>query len=97
MFILQESHLFELLTAKYWNHSNQEECIHLKEDEAISFESLGGVFVIVFVAMALSVFIMIRELCNKKNKIGPIDVVPIVALDRKAVNNKIKHMLAKVN
>lgn len=99
MFVLQESHLFELLASKYWNFSNTRKCHQLEEDQAISFHSLEGVFVVVAGAMVLSFGLIIHEICNRRNKVGPIDdVTPIVAVDvHSDVNRKIKQVLAKIN
>lgn len=98
MFILQESHLFEFLTAKYWNYTKTGKCLHSEEDEPISFQSLEKVFVAIVAAMALCVAMIIHEICNKKNKVRPTDVVPVIAVAIQSdVNLKIKNILSKIN
>lgn len=98
MFFLQENHVFELLAAKYWNFSDSRKCQQKEEDEAISFQSLEGVFIIVAGAMVLSIGFILYEICQIRNKVGPKIEKQIVAVDMHSdVNRKIKNVLAKIN
>lgn len=99
MFTLQESHLFDYLTAKYWNYSSYKgECLQSEEDEAISIQSLGGLFIAVLAGMGLSVYYILNDVQKNPNKVGPQAAAPVVAVNMKPdVNNKIRHILAKIN
>lgn len=59
---LQKERFFELLSAKYWNHSARSDCPNSDESEGITLESLGGVFIATLFGLALAMITLVVEI-----------------------------------
>ena len=65
---LQKERFFENLQAKYWNHSNQGDCDQSDDNEGITLESLGGVFIATLFGLALAMITLAAEVFYYKRK-----------------------------
>ncbi|XP_055844793.1 glutamate receptor ionotropic, kainate 3 [Episyrphus balteatus] len=67
---LQRDRYFEGLSAKYWNNSLNKECSRSEDEEGITLESLGGVFIATLFGLALAMITLAAEVVyyKKKNK-----------------------------
>jgi ionotropic glutamate receptor len=65
---LQKSRYLEGLTAKYWNHSVRGDCSDTDEEEGITLESLGGVFIATLFGLALAMITLAGEVIYYKKK-----------------------------
>lgn len=88
---LQKDRYFEELKAKYWNHSRAN-CPLSEEQEGITLESLGGVFIatlfglgLAMVTLALEVFYH-KKKSPKSTKIGTVtQVKPMDSSEQKSI------------
>ncbi|KAL1516519.1 hypothetical protein ABEB36_000426 [Hypothenemus hampei] len=78
---LQKDRFFEELQAKYWNHSAKGDCPSTDDNEGITLESLGGVFIATLFGLALAMITLAGE---------------VLYYRRKAKNDKIKMKKSKV-
>lgn len=67
---LQKERYFESLTAKYWNSSSRGECIHSDDNEGITLESLGGVFIATLFGLALALVTLAVEIILHKRRLN---------------------------
>ena len=58
---LQKERFLEGLTAKYWNSSANSECSTNEDNEGITLESLGGVFIATLFGLALAMLTLAGE------------------------------------
>lgn len=66
---LQKDRFFEDLTAKYWNSSaKSSECPNNDENEGITLESLGGVFIATLFGLALAMVTLVIEVFYYRRK-----------------------------
>ncbi|XP_075214966.1 ionotropic receptor 25a-like [Lycorma delicatula] len=65
---LQKDRYFESLTAKYWNSSNKGTCHNIDDNEGITLESLGGVFIATLFGLGLAMFTLCLEIIYNKRK-----------------------------
>ncbi|XP_059612709.1 glutamate receptor 2 [Phlebotomus argentipes] len=65
---LQKDRVFENLKAKYWNSSAKGQCSDDDENEGISLESLGGVFIATLVGLAIALITLAGEVFYYKRK-----------------------------
>nr|AVH87289.1 ionotropic receptor 1 [Holotrichia parallela] len=65
---LQKDRFFEYLQAKYWNYSKRGECENSDNNEGITLESLGGVFIATLFGLALAMITLIGEVIYYKRK-----------------------------
>ncbi|KAH8272725.1 hypothetical protein KR026_006521, partial [Drosophila bipectinata] len=76
---LQKDRFFEELKAKYWNQSNLRNCPLSEDQEGITLESLGGVFIATLFGLVLAMITLGLEVLyykRKKTKLeGPITQV----------------------
>lgn len=75
---LQKERFFELLSAKYWNQSARGQCESTDDNEGITLESLGGVFIATLFGLALALITLIGEVIyyrRKENSITSSEVV----------------------
>ncbi|KAH8274226.1 hypothetical protein KR018_009078, partial [Drosophila ironensis] len=76
---LQKDRFFEELKAKYWNQSNLRNCPLSEDQEGITLESLGGVFIATLFGLVLAMITLSLEVLyyrRKKNKLeAPITQV----------------------
>ncbi|KAF7269745.1 hypothetical protein GWI33_017263 [Rhynchophorus ferrugineus] len=78
---LQKDRFFEQLQAKYWNHSAKGNCPSTDDNEGITLESLGGVFIATLFGLALAMITLAGEVIyykrkgrtNKNEKKPPLD------------------------
>ncbi|KAJ1521276.1 hypothetical protein ONE63_002957 [Megalurothrips usitatus] len=65
---LQKDRYFESLTAKYWNYSKLTECSMDGDNEGITLESLGGVFIATLCGLAFALLTLGAEVFYYKRK-----------------------------
>ncbi|XP_055688085.1 glutamate receptor 3 isoform X2 [Lutzomyia longipalpis] len=65
---LQKDRVFENLKAKYWNNSIKGQCPDDDENEGISLESLGGVFIATLAGLAIALITLAGEVLYYKRK-----------------------------
>ncbi|XP_029173656.1 ionotropic receptor 25a isoform X2 [Nylanderia fulva] len=58
---LQKDRYFETLAAKYWNQTLKTQCPNSDENEGITLESLGGVFIATLFGLALAMITLAGE------------------------------------
>ncbi|KAM0731734.1 Ionotropic receptor 25a [Formica fusca] len=58
---LQKDRYFEMLAAKYWNQTLKTQCPNSDENEGITLESLGGVFIATLFGLALAMITLAGE------------------------------------
>ncbi|XP_020285886.1 ionotropic receptor 25a isoform X1 [Pseudomyrmex gracilis] len=58
---LQKDRYFETLAAKYWNQSLKAQCPNSDDNEGITLESLGGVFIATLFGLALAMLTLAGE------------------------------------
>ncbi|XP_054279381.1 uncharacterized protein LOC128997746 [Macrosteles quadrilineatus] len=74
---LQKERYFESLSAKYWNTSGKGSCFNSDDNEGITLESLGGVFIATLFGLALAMVTLAVEIFlhkrrqNAKGKVAP--------------------------
>uniref|UniRef100_A0AAR5QC85 Ionotropic receptor 8a n=1 Tax=Dendroctonus ponderosae TaxID=77166 RepID=A0AAR5QC85_DENPD len=71
---LQKDRFFEQLQAKYWNDSAKGDCPSTDDNEGITLESLGGVFIATLFGLALAMITLAGEVLyyrRKRKKIKP--------------------------
>ncbi|CAB0007515.1 unnamed protein product [Nesidiocoris tenuis] len=72
---LQKDRYFEFLSGKYWNSTAKRNCDSSDEDEGITLESLGGVFIATLFGLVLAMITLgIEILYEKKAKRNVIKV-----------------------
>ncbi|GAB0099835.1 uncharacterized protein DMENIID0001_157250 [Sergentomyia squamirostris] len=93
---LQKDRVFENLKAKYWNSSAKGQCTDDDENEGISLESLGGVFIATLVGLAISLITLAGEVFyyKRKNKTAIIEVQPFEATtkDNKTLQKNLQNL-----
>ncbi|CAH1991558.1 unnamed protein product [Acanthoscelides obtectus] len=65
---LQKDRFFEGLQEKYWNHSAQGNCPNTDDNEGITLESLGGVFIATLFGLALAMVTLVGEVLYYRRK-----------------------------
>ncbi|XP_060520589.1 ionotropic receptor 25a [Cylas formicarius] len=65
---LQKDRFFENLQSKYWNHSSKGNCPSTDDNEGITLESLGGVFIATLFGLALAMITLAGEVLYYKRK-----------------------------
>ncbi|XP_014254521.1 ionotropic receptor 25a isoform X2 [Cimex lectularius] len=65
---LQRDRYFESLSAKYWNTTKKGKCDSSDEDEGITLESLGGVFIATLFGLFLAMLTLAAEVYYQKKK-----------------------------
>lgn len=65
---MQKQRFFEELSAKYWNQSLTKECSRSEDQEGISLESLGGVFIATLFGLILAMITLAAEVLYYKKK-----------------------------
>ncbi|XP_044745802.1 ionotropic receptor 25a [Coccinella septempunctata] len=65
---LQTNRFFEELQAKYWNHSVKGDCPNADDNEGITLESLGGVFIATLFGLVLAMITLVGEVIYYRNK-----------------------------
>nr|XP_003700444.1 PREDICTED: glutamate receptor ionotropic, kainate 2 [Megachile rotundata] len=58
---LQKDRYFETLASKYWNQSLKAQCMNSDDNEGITLESLGGVFIATLFGLALAMITLAGE------------------------------------
>ncbi|XP_063910401.1 ionotropic receptor 25a isoform X2 [Zophobas morio] len=72
---LQKDRFFEQLQGKYWNHTAKGGCASTDDNEGITLESLGGVFIATLFGLALAMITLVGEVLyyRRKGKVGSSD------------------------
>lgn len=65
---LQKERYFEHLTNKYWNNSAKSTCPNADDNEGITLESLGGVFIATLFGLALAMITLAIEVIYYKRR-----------------------------
>ncbi|XP_044583719.1 uncharacterized protein LOC123264473 isoform X1 [Cotesia glomerata] len=65
---LQKDRFFERLSDKYWNSSLKDRCPNMNENEGITLESLGGVFIATLFGLALAMITLGIEVLYHRSK-----------------------------
>ncbi|CAG9833504.1 unnamed protein product [Diabrotica balteata] len=66
--LLQKRRYFESLQEKYWNHSAKGDCPSTDDNEGITLESLGGVFIATLFGLALAMITLAGEVFYYRRK-----------------------------
>uniref|UniRef100_A0A6P7FE01 Ionotropic receptor 25a isoform X5 n=1 Tax=Diabrotica virgifera virgifera TaxID=50390 RepID=A0A6P7FE01_DIAVI len=66
--LLQKQRYFEGLQEKYWNHSAKGDCPSTDDNEGITLESLGGVFIATLFGLALAMITLAGEVFYYRRK-----------------------------
>uniref|UniRef100_A0A1A9W8M4 Ionotropic glutamate receptor C-terminal domain-containing protein n=1 Tax=Glossina brevipalpis TaxID=37001 RepID=A0A1A9W8M4_9MUSC len=85
---LQKDRYFEELKAKYWNRSRAN-CPLSEEQEGITLESLGGVFIATTFGLGLAMITLIVEVFYYKNKEAKLPESTTQVIEVKAAENSI--------
>ncbi|KOX78574.1 Glutamate receptor, ionotropic kainate 1 [Melipona quadrifasciata] len=59
---LQKDRYFEMLASKYWNQTLKAQCLNSDDNEGITLESLGGVFIATLFGLALAMITLAGEI-----------------------------------
>jgi glutamate receptor, ionotropic, invertebrate len=87
---LQRDRFFELLKAKYWNSSAKGVCPISDDNEGITLESLGGVFIATLFGLALAMVTLVFEVIyHKKQMKASLETTDVV-------RQKVKHNIFSV-
>ncbi|XP_051160876.1 ionotropic receptor 25a-like isoform X13 [Leptopilina boulardi] len=65
---LQKDRFFEGLNFKYWNSTLKRQCTDADDNEGITLESLGGVFIATLIGLALAMLTLAVEVLYNKKK-----------------------------
>lgn len=65
---LQKDRFFELLNAQYWNQTAKAKCASSDDNEGITLESLGGVFIATLFGLALAMVTLVIEVAYYRRK-----------------------------
>ncbi|VEN34523.1 unnamed protein product [Callosobruchus maculatus] len=65
---LQKDRFFEDLQERYWNHSAKGNCPNTDDNEGITLESLGGVFIATLFGLALAMVTLVGEVLYYRRK-----------------------------
>ncbi|XP_033217570.1 ionotropic receptor 25a isoform X2 [Belonocnema kinseyi] len=65
---LQKDRFFESLNFKYWNQTLKRQCANSDDNEGITLESLGGVFIATLVGLALAMITLAGEVMYYKKR-----------------------------
>ncbi|KAJ8936674.1 hypothetical protein NQ318_023141 [Aromia moschata] len=68
LLLLQKDRFFEEVHAKYWKNSNKGECPSTDDNEGITLESLGGVFIATLFGLALAMITLVGEVIYYRRK-----------------------------
>lgn len=71
---LHNNRLFDNLTAKYWDDSKAE-CSSSDGIDAITLQSLGGIFILTLIGLALALITLIAEKCYYRHRRSVEDAV----------------------
>ncbi|CAK9815491.1 Ionotropic receptor 25a [Anthophora quadrimaculata] len=86
---LQKNRYFETLAAKYWNQTLKAQCLSSDDNEGITLESLGGVFIATLFGLALAMITLAGEVLyyRKRNaeKDKRKDKVKVSSIDDKKI------------
>ncbi|KAH8235493.1 hypothetical protein KR032_001672, partial [Drosophila birchii] len=82
---LQKDRFFEELKAKYWNQSNLRNCPLSEDQEGITLESLGGVFIATLFGLILAMMTLAMEVLYYKRKSSKLE--PPITLVRPVDGN----------
>ncbi|XP_019892403.2 glutamate receptor ionotropic, kainate 1 [Musca domestica] len=94
---LQKDRYFEELKAKYWNRSRSN-CPLSEEEQGITLESLGGVFIATLCGLGLAMISLVFEVLWNKRKQKKIagDIVQVKPVDVKDPPVEVWHSEAKL-
>lgn len=85
---LQKDRFFEALTAKYWNSSAKSNvCPNNDENEGITLESLGGVFIATLFGLALAMITLVIEVFYYRRKDALENAVQSITVVAPIVDN----------
>ncbi|XP_017892674.1 ionotropic receptor 25a [Ceratina calcarata] len=68
---LQKDRYFETLAAKYWNQTLRAQCVNSDDNEGITLESLGGVFIATLFGLALAMVTLAGEVIYYRKRKDP--------------------------
>ncbi|XP_017063976.1 glutamate receptor ionotropic, kainate 3 [Drosophila eugracilis] len=74
---LQKDRFFEELKAKYWNQSNLRNCPLSEDQEGITLESLGGVFIATLFGLVLAMMTLGMEVLYYKKKQNKLEITQV--------------------
>ncbi|XP_017782140.1 PREDICTED: ionotropic receptor 25a [Nicrophorus vespilloides] len=83
MLDLQRERFFESLQAKYWNHSVKGECDNADDNEGITLQSLGGVFIATLFGLALAMITLAGEVFYYRHKKSQDEVKKLTKVEKK--------------
>lgn len=73
---LQKDRYFETLAARYWNQSLKSQCPNSDDNEGITLESLGGVFIATLFGLALAMITLAGEILYYRKRQSEDDFIP---------------------
>ncbi|XP_016937160.2 glutamate receptor ionotropic, kainate 3 isoform X1 [Drosophila suzukii] len=74
---LQKDRFFEELKAKFWNQSNLHNCPLSEDQEGITLESLGGVFIATLFGLILAMMTLGMEVMYYKKKQNTLEITQV--------------------
>lgn len=93
---LQKDRYLESLSAKYWNNSVKGDCENTDENEGITLQSLGGVFIATLFGLALAMITLVGEVIyykRKEEKANESRVFPVDSKEKLAeINNNLQNI-----
>lgn len=98
--ILQKSRYFENLKAKYWNRTKAN-CPATEDQEGISLDSLGGVFIAAVFGLLLAIIILIIEVLyhsrkkRKDNQVANAEMIEVKPVTTETTVHKISSLWPK--
>nr|QKN21273.1 ionotropic receptor [Bactrocera dorsalis] len=92
---LQKDRFFEDLKAKYWNMSRIKACSVNEEQEGISLESLGGVFIATLFGLGLAMVTLVLEIIYYRRKYSTMQRFSEITKVKPASGTSIKQLLPK--
>ncbi|XP_023336240.1 ionotropic receptor 25a isoform X2 [Eurytemora carolleeae] len=79
---LQKDRFFEKVHSKFWNIGQRQACPVMNDNQGITLESLGGIFLTTLVGLALSVLMLIYEIYQEKKEEQIAKIQPMLFKNR---------------
>ncbi|XP_053946392.1 glutamate receptor ionotropic, kainate 2 [Anastrepha ludens] len=92
---LQKDRFFEELKAKYWNTSRIKACSVNEEQEGISLESLGGVFIATLFGLGLAMVTLVLEIFYYRRKYSAMRRFNEITKVKPASTSSLKQLVQK--
>ncbi|XP_043478065.1 ionotropic receptor 25a isoform X2 [Leptopilina heterotoma] len=93
---LQKDRFFESLNFKYWNATLKRQCPDADDNEGITLESLGGVFIATLIGLALAMLTLAVEVLYNKKKNKTQDLMKKESKEYQLTEKAMRNFLKKL-